>query len=283
MPNIAAFHPQIVHFVIGLLIVGVAMRIVSLTGRLRFTSPAATSLILIGTVAAWLAVRSGTEAHGPVERIPGARPAVQEHEEHGKTARNVFLIVSVIELAGLAMRRKESLAMHSRWVYGASALVGLFGVFQLYETGEHGGELVYSYAGGPGLRTGDPKDVERLLVAGLYNQAMADRKAGRSAEAAELLALLARRAPGDTTIQLLSAESLSLDAKKYPEALAALDAVPIDPTDMRLAARKATLKADIYLAMGQPATAKSILAAAIASLGQAPQAARLKTKMDSIK
>ena len=76
MPNLGAFHPQIVHFVIGLLLVGVAMRIVSLTGRLKFTSPMATTLLLIGTVAAWAAVKSGTDAHGPVERIPGARAAV---------------------------------------------------------------------------------------------------------------------------------------------------------------------------------------------------------------
>lgn len=284
MPNIAAFHPQIVHFVIGLLIVGVAMRIVSLTGRMRFTSPAATSLILIGTVAAWLAVRSGTEAHGPVERIPGARAAVMEHEEHGKLALNVFLIVSVIELAAAALTRKEMNPRNVRLIYGTSALVGLFGCFQLYETGEHGGELVYSYAGGPGLRTGDPKDKERLLLAGLYNQAMQDRKVGHGPEAAELIALMAKRYPGDTTVQLLNAESLSLDVKKHQEALLAVDAIQIAPNDARLAARKATLKADIYLAMGMTTQAKSTLAAAISSLPQgAAQGARLKAKMDSIK
>src|SRR6476620_9319105 len=103
MPNIAQFHPQIVHFVIGLLIVGVAMRVVSLTGKLRFTIPAGLTLILIGTFAAWLAVRSGLDAHGPVERIPGARAAVQEHEEHGKRALQLFYVISAIELAGLAI------------------------------------------------------------------------------------------------------------------------------------------------------------------------------------
>ena len=57
----------------------------------------------------------------------------------------------------------------------------------VYETSEHGGELVYSYAGGLGIRTGDEKDIERLLLAGYYNQAMADRKAGRSDSAAQLI------------------------------------------------------------------------------------------------
>ena len=121
MPNLGAFHPQIVHFVIGLLLVGVAMRIVSLTGRLKFTSPMATTLLLIGTVAAWAAVKSGTDAHGPVERIPGARAAVVEHEEHGETTRNVFLVVAALELIGLAMTRKDTLARNVRWVYASSA------------------------------------------------------------------------------------------------------------------------------------------------------------------
>src|SRR3954465_5196505 len=177
--NIGAFHPQIVHFVIGLLIVGVGMRIVSLTGKLKFTSPAATSLILIGTFAAWLAVKSGTAAHGPVERIPGARAAVQSHEEHGERALKLFYLISAIELVGFAISRKDSLVRHSRWVYGASALIGLFGCFELYETGEHGGELVYSYGGGPGLRTGDPKDTERMLLPAPFKYGQGGGEEGR--------------------------------------------------------------------------------------------------------
>src|SRR3954467_5472372 len=234
MPNIAQFHPQIVHFVIGLLIIGVVMRVVSLTGKLRFTFPAGLTLILIGTIAAWLAVKSGTEAHGPVERIPGARAAVQEHEEHGILARNVFFFVTALELIAWGMTRRANLVRSAWWVYVASALVGLFGVFQLYETGEHGGTLVYSYAGGPGLRTGDPADNQRLLLAGLYNQAMADRKAKRSAEAAELMSMMAKRYPLDTTVQILNAESLLLDAKKPTDALTALNLVSVSPSDARL-------------------------------------------------
>src|SRR3982751_2635890 len=117
MPNFAQFHPQIVHFVIGLLIIGVAMRVVSLTGRFRFTFPAGLTLILIGTVAAWLAGKSGTDAHGPVERIPGARAAVQEHEEHGILARNVFFLVAALELIAWGMTRRANLVRSAWWVY----------------------------------------------------------------------------------------------------------------------------------------------------------------------
>ncbi|MGH7676577.1 MAG: hypothetical protein ACREMV_15030, partial [Gemmatimonadales bacterium] len=67
MPNLAWFHPQIVHFAVALLAAGVLSRWISLTDRAAFTGPAAAALLLAGTAAAVLAVRSGTDAHGPVE------------------------------------------------------------------------------------------------------------------------------------------------------------------------------------------------------------------------
>jgi len=189
LPNIAAFHPPIVHFVVALLFVGVAMRLVSLTGRLKFTGPAAATLILLGTVAAFAAVQSGTQAHGPVERIPGVRAAVVEHEAAGEWVRDVFLVVAVLEILGLGLTYQKS--KWAKGAFAASALVGLFGLTVLYQAADHGGELVYSYAGGPGLRTGSPEDVNRLFVAGAYSQAMQDRQAGRRESAAELFEMAA--------------------------------------------------------------------------------------------
>lgn len=284
MPNLAAFHPQIVHFVVALLVVGVVMRVVSLTGRLRFTIPAAFTLIILGTIAAWFAVRSGTDAHGPVERIPGARDLVIHHEEQAELALKIFYGVALLEIVAFFMTRREALVKKAYWVFVASALVGLAGLTQLYEAAEHGGEIVYSYGGGPGLRTGNPADNERLLLAGLYNQSMADRRAGRGPQAAELITMMAKRYPLDTTVQILNAESLLLDAKKPTEALTAINAVDIPKSDARLTARVAMLKADIYLAMGSPDMAKRALSDALAGLPQgATQAARLKAKHDSIK
>ena len=76
MPNIAALHPQVVHFVVALIVVGVFFRWLSLGFKASWLSPAALALIGLGTVASLVAVKSGTDAHGPVERVPGARPAV---------------------------------------------------------------------------------------------------------------------------------------------------------------------------------------------------------------
>jgi uncharacterized membrane protein len=280
MPNLAYFHPQIVHFVVVLLIVGVVMRIVSLTGRLKFSDHAAFTAILFGTIAAWLAVRSGTDAHGPVERIPGARNAVVEHEELGKKARNIAFVLLGLEVVALVFRRGESTTRFVRFAHVASAAVGLYGAFVVYEASEHGGELVYAYGGGPGLRSGKPEDVERLLIAGLYNQSRIDRRQGRLAESAALVDEMARRMPHDTTAQFLRVESLLLDRKDYPHALAAADSITVGPKDARFRPRQATLKADIYLAMGKSDSARAVLDEVIAAF---PQNARLKAKRDSIK
>src|SRR6476469_8540933 len=126
MPNIAAYHPIIVHFAIVLLILGVVFRWVSLTGRAPFTGPAAATLLLLGVVAAYLAVHSGLDAHGPVERMPGARQAVQEHEEAGEWARNVFIVVALLEIVALVARRKSiNTARVALW---GSAVVGIAGM-----------------------------------------------------------------------------------------------------------------------------------------------------------
>ena len=274
-PSLAAFHPQVVHFVIGILIVGVAFRIVALTGRLKWTGPAATTLLVIGGVAAWVAAKSGTAAHGPVERIPGARAAVEEHEEWGERTRNVFVGVAVLELVALALHGGAA-----RTVRAVSALAGIAGVVVLYEAAEHGGDLVYSYGGGPGLRTGNPEDVGRLLTAGLYNESQLARKAGRGEEANRLIQMLVEQRPTDTTTRLLWAESLLLDRKDPQAALGALDSVQVRPTDQRLRPRRDMLAADALRQAGRTDSARAVLQALAT---QFPSNPRVKAKLDSLK
>lgn len=271
----AELHPQVVHVTIILALVGVAFRVLSLVGRAPFAGPAATVLILGAAVSSIPSVQSGVDAHGPVERVPGARPAVVEHEEWGERARNALLVLGAIELLGLALRRSPK----ARMVQVASAAVGVVAAFAVYEAGQHGGELVYAYAGGVGIRSGDPKDVERLLVAATYHQAQADRKAGRAADAASLVALTAKRFPADPEMQLFAAESLLVDQKNAPAALEALAAVTPPDGNRMLAGRKATLQADAFEAAGQKDQAIAVLEKAVA---QFPNP-RMQQRIDALK
>lgn len=258
MPELSTIHPIVVHFVVALGIIGVAFRLVSLTGKLGWTGPAATVLILIAAVASVIAVQSGAAAHQLAERIPGVREAVEEHEELGEMTRNLFLIVGVVELAAFFLRARPAAA---RWLPIVSGAVGLVACLYLYEAGEHGGELVYSYAGGVGTRTGDTTDVHRLLVAGLYHSARIAREAGNGAEAARLTDDLVRAVPGDPSVALLSVESLIKDRKDPQAALAALAAMPVPADDPRAAVRIGLLQSDAWVAAGQTDSARAVLTA----------------------
>jgi uncharacterized membrane protein len=277
MPDIAHFHPQIVHFAIVLLLAGVVMRWISLTGKVAFAGPAATTALLCGTIAAVLAATSGTQAHGPIERIPGVAAAVQAHEEWGERTRTVFLVVAGLEMLALLLARFQPGLR--RWAEVASAVIGLVGGYVVFEAAEHGGDLVYSYAGGPGLRTGDTADVGRLLAAGLYEQAMVDRARHESAGAAALIEELARRSPGDTAVALVRVESLLRDRGNPRGALAALAALQLPADNPRLAIRSGMLAADAWVAAGQPDSARAVLRNLVARF---PTFQRLKDRLTQL-
>jgi uncharacterized membrane protein len=270
--NLAPLHPQVVHFTIVLTIIGALFRAVSLLGRPSFASPAAATLLLMAALSSFVSTRSGAAAHGPVERVPGARSAVEEHEEWGERTETALYILGAIELVGLAMRKRPQV----RIVHAVAAIASLVCVAFVYETGEHGGKLVYSYAGGVGIRTGDERDIERLLLTGYYQQAMADRKAGRSQSAAQLISDAAQRYGSDPEIKLVAAESMLLDQKNPQAAIDALAAIEPPPA---LRIRRGMLQADAFVAMGQQDAAVAVLQALVS---QTPNP-RVQQRLDQLK
>jgi uncharacterized membrane protein len=273
---VAYFHPPIVHFAIALLIVGVLFRAASLLRRQAFLDPAAIALLALGTIAAVLAVQSGTAAHGPVERVPGARAAVTEHEEWGERARNIFLIVIAIEAAGLVLRRSEK----RRYALMASTVVGVIGMLVMYQAASHGGDLVYKYAGGVGIRSGDPADVDRLLTAALYQQAQIERRAGKAAEANALLMQAAARHPNDPELQMAAAESLLLDRKDAQQALAVLRSVNPPHDNRFLRVRHGTLTANALVQAGQREGAIAVLQGLATEY---PEDQRIKQRIEAVR
>lgn len=270
MPDIGAWHPQVVHFVIAFLGAGVVARVLSLaplSPRYAFVSPAATVLVVLGALGSVVAARSGTDAHGPAERVPGARDAVVEHEEWGERARNLFLLVAALEIGAVAFRARRG----ARALQVAAAVAGLGGLFVLYETAEHGGELVYGYAGGVGLRSGDTSDVRRLLVAGLYHTAQLERAAGRPEAAARLLDELARQRGADLEVRLLAVESRMVDRKDPQGALAQLDSLAPPPDNRRLVLRAGLLRSDALDALGRKDSARAVVEALLQAFPDNPR------------
>src|SRR5690349_17408656 len=98
MPDIAVFHPQLVHIVIVGGGLGILFRWLNLTGKAPWANPPAVLLLIAGAFFSWLAVTSGTQAHGVSERIPGAVRAVQLHEDAGNLTWRIFMILAILEV-----------------------------------------------------------------------------------------------------------------------------------------------------------------------------------------
>jgi uncharacterized membrane protein len=276
MPELAIYHPQIVHFAIALLFAGVFFRLLSVTGLFAFAGPAATVLVLAGTLAVFAAVRSGEEAHGPVERVPGVRPAVVAHEEWGERARMAFIGVSALELIALVLAGLKTRS--ARAAAAVAGLAGIGGLVVLYQAAARGGDLVYAYAGGVGIRSGDPDDVGRLLIAAAYHQADIDRRAGRAERAAELVELTARRFPDHLDVQIMAGESLLVDRKSPAAALARLQTLPRFD-DARLRVRVGLLMAQAHETIGDPQSARVVLEALHAEF---PNDARIGRQLEAL-
>jgi uncharacterized membrane protein len=279
MPPLAELHPAIVHFVIALGLVGIVLRVVSVVWSPVLVRHGATALILAAALASVPGAQSGHDAHGPAERIPGAREAVQVHESLGERSRNWLLALAALEMVLLVTGRRSAKAM--RIGYAVSAFLGAHVAWLVHEAAEHGGELVYEYAGGVGTRRGDTADVQRLLVAGLFHQARAARTAKRHDEAARLTAELVRQRPDDPLVALLAIESRLVDERDAAGALGAIAALPAitDSTPPTLGARRAVLAAKAHATLGHADSARAVLAAAKTRW---PQARSLPVALDSI-
>ena len=125
--------------------------------------------------------------------MPGARPAVVAHETWGERARNVFLLLLAAEAVAAALASRQRPQARNAAI--AAAAVGLVAVVVLYRAADLGGQLVYGYGGGVGIRSGDPQDVNRVFIAGAHHQAAQDRASGRPLDAAALSDLVAARFP----------------------------------------------------------------------------------------
>lgn len=279
MPDIGPFHPQVVHFVVVGGVLGLPLYWLAFVRKLKPLRLTATILLVVTTASAWVAVESGQQAHEFAERIPGVGAAVRQHEDLGEDTRDLFSGVLLLELIALGLAWKAGGPDHtlmdvevgdmgaaraSTMRFASTAMrvvVGItwaFAALVLFETAEHGGDVVYNYAGGVGMRTGgDSADVQHLLIAGLYNQSRFERRRGNHEDAARLVQEMRRQEPNDPAVRLLWASSLIQDRKDGRAALSALDSIPAE--DPRTQVRVAIAASSAYQLLGMTDSARAAL------------------------
>lgn len=128
------------------------------------------------------------------------------------------------------------------------------------------------------MKSGDPDDVGRLLLAGLYNQALIDRKAGKAESAAALIDSAAQRFPDDLDVQLMQIESMIADRQDPSAALTKLAALP-PPQEDRLRVRAGLLKVSVHQAAGDLDAARRELTTLASAF---PNSQQVKTRVKEL-
>lgn len=134
-PNL---HPLVIHFPIALIIVAAFADLVdTLFGRPGWLTSAATTLFVLGSVAAIAACLTGQQALDTVFMPGMAHPIVQAHRTWAIATASYF---SVLTLIRVSVAFRAPLARRYRVALLVAALVGVAG---LQQTAQRGGRLVY--------------------------------------------------------------------------------------------------------------------------------------------
>jgi hypothetical protein len=130
-----------------------------------------------------------------------------------------------------------------------------------------------------GTRSGDPEDVQNLLIAGLFHQARIARDAGRLDEAARLTEEMARQRPQDYTIAVMALDSRYRDLHDTAGTLTGLDALAVPDTQWRPATARGILQAEVLVAVGQQDSARALLTTLVARY---PESRRARAALERL-
>lgn len=148
IPSWDGLHPIIIHFPIALLIVAPLIILLGIfvpkNGRTFLIS--AFLLMLLGTIATFIAVSTGSSAGELAEHVNNVGPVLEEHEELAETTRTVFAVLTaifgVVVFAPMLFKKELSrmivipLNLAFLLLYGS-------GVVLLMNTAHQGGRLVH--------------------------------------------------------------------------------------------------------------------------------------------
>jgi uncharacterized membrane protein len=137
-----SWHPVVVHFPIVLLPLSAGLDLLAFLRRRPKWHSLAYGILLLGSLAALLAVWTGNDAAAPYRRDAAVQQHLARHEDLATVALFLFL--------GIALGR---LPLHLRgrlqgWPLRGWVLAALLGSALLGVVAHYGGELVYRYAVG---------------------------------------------------------------------------------------------------------------------------------------
>lgn len=158
-PNI---HPLLVHFPIAIILLAVLMDLLNFFLPDKWWDDLKTTILYgAGAVSAIAAYYSGTLAADSVF-LPSAAQSVLN--EHADWATWTVWFFGIYTLLRILLHRFQK--MDQKIIRAAMFVIALPGIFFLYETGDHGAEMVFGYGTGTGQlleqQSGEPISVDSL-------------------------------------------------------------------------------------------------------------------------
>ena len=150
IPSWDGLHPLIIHFPIALLLVTPLLIVLGavLPGKGRAILISAFVLMLMGTVASFVAASTGEAAGELAERFPGVEPVLEQHEELAETTQVVFSVLTgifaLIVFAPIVLRKELTRATLIPLNFAFLLFYGA-GMILLVNTAHQGGLLVHQY------------------------------------------------------------------------------------------------------------------------------------------
>lgn len=150
LPASEALHPLIVHLPIGALAVAPLLILLAMfaTRMRQPLSIAALLILVLGTAGAFAATFSGENAQHAAFIPPQAKAVMENHEELGELARNLFATLTALYAAVflIAVVRGEKFG-RTPWIIAHAVCLAFYVVcfVQLANAGHLGGRLVHEF------------------------------------------------------------------------------------------------------------------------------------------
>ncbi len=160
MEFLGSLHPKIIHFPIALFIVYTFLEIVGLVFKKDIFTKAAFIILILGVLGALAAVLTGNQAEEVWKNWTGAsKNLLDEHETFATITLWYFFALLILRtIFVINVEIKNKFIDHAAKMKIAFVILALAGCYFVYETGEHGGKMVYKHGVGVSTEKQTPQN-----------------------------------------------------------------------------------------------------------------------------